>query len=250
MNKLPSCPVCQGPCLHLDQVDFNKTCEDHKAGRIFPEAGEPVAYALCAQCGFCFAPALCAWPPEEFSRRIYNDQYVLADPDYVDQRARSNAGQLAEVFGDHVRGVRHLDYGGGGGLLARLLREAGWQSTSYDPFADAGVPMESLGRFDFITAFEVFEHVPDPHQLVANLRKLLTPTGVVMFSTVVSDGNIRLGRPLDWWYAAPRNGHISLFSRNSLALLARAHELNFGSFSPGLHTLYTTVPAWFAPVVR
>jgi hypothetical protein len=34
-----------------------------------------------------------------------------------------------------------------------------------------------------------------------------------MFSTLLSDGNIKLGQKLTWWYASPRNGHISLFSR-------------------------------------
>jgi hypothetical protein len=40
----------------------------------------------------------------------------------------------------------------------------------------------------------------------------------VLFSTLLSDGEIVRGRPLRWWYAAPRNGHISLFSAQSLRL--------------------------------
>lgn len=243
MATAPSCPICNAPCVLLDTVDFNKSCEDEK-GKVLPVAGVPVDYSLCPNCGFCFAPEISAWPLEQFSDRIYNDQYVLVDPDYVEARPRTNATSLAAMFGDRINGIKHLDYGGGGGLLSKLLGEAGWQSSSYDPFVNRDTAIESLGPFDLITAFEVFEHVPDVQQLMATLKSLLAPGGLVMFSTLTSDGEIRLGRKLTWWYASPRNGHISLFSRGSLGFLAREHGFQFGSFSPGFHALFTTPPPW------
>jgi SAM-dependent methyltransferase len=243
MKTPPSCPICNAPCLLLDTVDFNKSCEDEK-GKVLPAAGVAVDYSLCPNCGFCFAPALCAWPLEEFSEKIYNAQYVLVDPDYVDARPRSNAANMTAMLGDKARGLKHLDYGGGGGLMSKLLNEAGWQSRSYDPFVNRDTALESLGQFDLITAFEVFEHVPDAQQLMATLRSLLAPGGVVMFSTLLSDGNIKLGQKLTWWYASPRNGHISLFSRGSLGFLAQEHGFQFGSFSTGFHALFTQVPPW------
>lgn len=243
MKTNPSCPICNAPCLLLDTVDFNKSCEDEK-GQVFPPAGVAVDYSLCPNCGFCFAAAIAAWPLETFSEKIYNDAYVQVDPDYVDARPRTNAANMAGLLGERARGIRHLDYGGGSGLMAQLLRETGWQSTSYDPFVNRDTAIESLGQFDLITAFEVFEHVPDVQQLIRTLRSLLAPGGVVMFSTLLSDGNVRLGQKLTWWYASPRNGHISLFSRNSLGFLAREHGLQFGSFSTGFHALFTTVPPW------
>jgi 2-polyprenyl-3-methyl-5-hydroxy-6-metoxy-1,4-benzoquinol methylase len=101
-----------------------------------------------------------------------------------------------------------------------------------------------LGKFDLITAFEVFEHVPDVDMLMSDLRALLAPGGIVLFSTLLSDGQILQNRRLDWWYASPRNGHISLFSRASLVLLAKRHGYTYGDMNYLFHFLWTTIPDW------
>ena len=243
------CPVCAGPCIPLDAVDFNKSCDAAGSRRLGP-AGISVSYVLCSTCGYCFAPELSAWTPEEFGARIYNDEYLLVDPDYIEIRPRANAASLLAMFGDRALSIEHLDYGGGSGLLAQLLRASNWQSVSYDPFVNRNVGVEQLGRFDLITAFEVFEHAPDVRKLMSNLRFLLSPDGIVLFSTLLSDGKVQPGQSLDWWYAAPRNGHISLHSRNSLAILAQQHGLHLGSLSPGFHVFYTAVPPWADHLIR
>jgi SAM-dependent methyltransferase len=166
------------------------------------------------------------------------------DPDYLDARPRANATNLLSTFGSLPPSVRHLDYGGGGGLLVKLLCDSGWNSSTYDPFVDKGLDPARLGPFDLITAYEVFEHVPDVLQLMSNLRALLSPNGLVLFSTLVSDGNLHPGQRINWWYASPRNGHISLFSKKSLALLARDGGFNCASFSEGFHVFFTGIPPW------
>lgn len=238
-----ACPVCEGNALLLDVVDFNKSCEELR-GRFLPLAGVPVYYALCERCGFCFAPELYRWTLDEFSERIYNDDYVLVDPDYLDVRPSINADHLRKLIGSRSSAIRHLDYGGGHGLLSDLLRDSGWDSSSYDPFVDRTITVKDLGRFDLITAYEVFEHVPDVRRLVLELADLLCDDGVLLFSTIVSDDNIAPHKRLTWWYAAPRNGHISLHSRNSLGILAQRAGLNFGSFSANFHAYWRRVPAW------
>lgn len=249
MDQTVLCPVCRGACSLLEPVDFNKSCEE-ASGKFLDPAGIPVCYALCDQCGFCFAPALAAWELEEFGERIYNDEYVFVDPDYAETRPRANAANLISMFGDRAHSIGHLDYGGGSGLLAKILRESDWRSTSYDPFVDRNLGVAQLGKFDLITAFEVFEHVPDVRELMSNLRALLSPNGLVLFSTLLSDGNIHPGQKPSWWYASPRNGHISLFSRNSLAILARNNGFNLGSFSAGFHVFFTHVPSWADHLIR
>jgi SAM-dependent methyltransferase len=241
------CPICEGTCDLLDVVDFNKSCEELR-GAFLALAGVPVYYVLCGQCGFCFAPEFADWTLEDFSTRIYNSEYIQVDPDYVSARPEANADSLIELFGAGGKGVRHLDYGGGSGLLSDLLRDSGWQSKSFDPFVDRGVRIEDLGKFDLVTAYEVFEHVPDVKQLVSNISSLLDADGVLLFSTLLSDDNIRPRQRLTWWYASPRNGHISLFSRKSLSTIAAAERLQFTSFSSGFHAFWTNVPAWAAHI--
>jgi SAM-dependent methyltransferase len=244
-----ACPVCAGECVLLDVVDFNKSCEEANGKRL-PAAGIPVAYVRCPICEFCFAPEFADWSLEEFDARIYNDEYVSVDPEYIEIRPRLNAKTLLGMFPSLPASVRHLDYGGGNGRLAGLLRESGWSSVSYDPFVDRAASVERLGKFDLITAFEVFEHVPDVRKLMSDLRSLLAPGGLILFSTLPSDGQIHAGQKLTWWYASPRNGHISLFSIKSLALLAEQSGWHLGRVSQGFHAFGTTLAGWAEHITR
>jgi SAM-dependent methyltransferase len=247
-KQAPPCQVCGGPTEWLDALEFNKSCEEAR-GTFLPQSGVLVAYAMCSNCGFCFAPQICAWSPEIFERWIYNDTYVDVDPDYLGARPRSNAEMLGQTF-PQGPGVRHLDYGGGNGMLASLLKGRGWDSISYDPFSERDKSPESLGQFGLVTAFEVFEHVPDVNALMRDLERLRAPDGLILFSTVISDGDVLPNRALTWWYAAPRNGHISLFSQKSLGVIANRLSLNLVSFSSGMHALFGTVPTWASHLIH
>ena len=169
---------------------------------------------------------------------------------YLDVRPRANANSLFSTFGNRRSEIRHLDYGGGRGLLSTLLCKSGWQSTSYDPFVDRDTHLENLGKFDLITAYEVFEHVPDVAQLISNLSSLLVQDGVVLFSTLLSDGNLGPRQRISWWYASPRNGHISLFSSKSLTVLGAKEGFHFSSFSLGFHAFWRNVPPWAKHIIR
>lgn len=240
-----ACPVCDADCVPADVLDLNKSCEEAR-GTVLPAAGIPIAYVQCSRCRFCFAPEMHAWPRDDFAAKIYNADYTRVDPDHDHARPQANAAYLRGLLGAQAAAIRHLDYGGGNGLLSRLLVDAGWNSTSYDPYYDDAPDIAALPRFDLITAFEVFEHVPDVQALMTDLNALLEPDGVILFSTMVSDGHIPASGALTWWYAAPRNGHISLYSRDSLYFLAAAKGMHFGSYSPNLHVFWRTVPAWAA----
>lgn len=234
-----NCPICEGKAPLHDVVDFAKSC-DETNGNYLPIEGHPIYYRLCDSCGHCFAPVMCQFTPDEFSALVYNDDYVKVDPDYVEARPKGNAAMLKRFFGQ-FRDKRHLDYGGGWGLLSELMAKDGWDSTSYDPFVPGEKPE---GRYNLITAFEVFEHATDPKQLVSTLSDLLHEDGLILFSTLVSNGAISKNRRLTWWYASPRNGHINLFSKESLAELAAAYKFNLTSFSDGMHAFYRTMPKW------
>ena len=88
------------------RVDLNKSCEDSK-GRLFALSGIRVEYVRCEGCGFCFAPALCRWTLDEFSKRIYNDEYESVDPDYQIARPTRNADHLVRWFGAREPQYRH-----------------------------------------------------------------------------------------------------------------------------------------------
>ncbi len=249
MNQQP-CPVCASMSTALDVVDFNKSCEEPR-GKYLPLSGIPIYYFLCDNCDFCFSPEICAWSINDFETKIYNNDYVMVDPDYVDNRPRQNAEYLVNMFSNQKAAIRHLDYGGGEGMLSRLLREQGFDSTSYDPFVDKHITNEELGKFNLITAFEVFEHVPSVNELKKQLVSLLSDDGIILFSTLLSDGHIKRHERLTWWYASPRNGHISLYSNKSLSIIAEQEQFAFGSFSDGFHIFcHRVVPIWASHIIN
>lgn len=237
------CPVCGGDSDLIDVVDFNKSCEEAR-GKFLGMSGVPIYYAICSACDFCFAPEMRTWNANEVAGRIYNADYILVDPDYAQTRPRANAAFLESAFPIRSNDFRHIDYASGSGLLTSLLRDSGWHSSAFDPFLQGKPSADHLGKFHLVTAFEVFEHVPDPHALMLDLSGLLAPDGVILLSTLLSDGHVHRNRRLDWWYAAPRNGHISLFSAKSLAILARDSGFRLTSLSGGLHLLFTNLPGW------
>jgi hypothetical protein len=241
------CEVCGASASFLDAVDFNKSCEESK-NIYLPTAGRVIDYYLCDACGFCFAPEFRDWTVEEFTEKIYNGDYVKVDPDYVTIRPTFNARALHERFGMHKGRLRHLDYGGGSGLLSQTLRENGWNSLSYDPIVEPDKDITELGVFDLITAYEVFEHVPHIDALCEHMARLCADDGIIRFTTLCSDGSIQRGQSLAWWYAAPRNGHISLHSRKSLQQMMSKYGFSLHSFSLLDHIAFRHWPDWFSAV--
>ena len=244
MQKKQTCPVCASRSHFLDSLNGSRSCEAAR-GLVLPEADWSLSYYLCEHCSFCFAADCAQWSREDFKTRIYNADYALVDPDFSESRPKGNRAWLLSMLSGQAD-FEHLDYGGGEGQLSAMLKSDGWRSSSFDPFFDAANVLPSGKQFQLVTAFEVFEHTADPQALIAGLKSLLDTEGVIVFSTLLSDGHIACGRKLDWWYGAPRNGHISLFSSMSLRLLAKKHGLSFASFSPGMHSLWISKPVWAA----
>ncbi len=249
LNLTPECPICHGEVSLFDVVDFNKNCEENR-GKFLPLAGVPIYYSRCQNCSFTFAPEFSNWSEQDFFEKIYNDQYVDIDPDYLETRPTSNAQGLKDIFKDKQQFIRHLDYGGGNGRMSQILAADGWLSETYDPFPATDVKLKDLGKFNLITSLEVFEHVPDANALMQNLTQALSDDGLILFSTLISDNDLKLNQRMSWWYAAPRNGHISLYSRESLFRLGLKYGLKFASFSDGFHAYYKTIPSWASHIIR
>lgn len=247
--KSINCPICNNQTKYIDVVDFNKSCEEIK-GKFLPLSGMPIYYTQCEDCLFTFAPEFSAWSERDFLEIIYNDEYIEIDPEYLENRPRENSQLLKKIFGEKKEFISHLDYGGGNGKLSSILCSEGWSSKSYDPFPKSDVAMESLGKFNLITAFEVFEHVPDVNSLMKNLLSLMAEDCFVIFSTSILDGHIIKNGRLTWWYASPRNGHISLFTKKSLHIITSKYGLNFGSFSDGYHCFFNEAPHWSRHLIK
>jgi 2-polyprenyl-6-hydroxyphenyl methylase/3-demethylubiquinone-9 3-methyltransferase len=206
------CKCCAAEASLYGVVDFHKNCEMIRR-KVLDLSGIPIYYYCCPNCRFIFTTAFDHFTKEDFDRSIYNEEYLLVDPDYQQRRPRGNADFLCGLFAG-PRPKRILDYGAGNGLLAELLRAGGFsQVDAYDPF----IPRHSAippHRYDCVVSFEVAEHSTDPVRTFAEMSELLIDPGLILFTTLLQPADIDQ-QGLNWWYASPRNGHVSLFSRAS-----------------------------------
>lgn len=235
------CKVCGGDASPFGAVDFNRSCEDAK-GAVLPPMGVPVGYRRCTVCGLIFTEAFDDWSPAEFQTYIYNDRYGDVDPDFAGARPRRMAAQVAAMFRGAAGEIRHLDYGGGSGLLAQTLRAEGFDAGTYDPFS-ADHAARPTGRFNLITCFETIEHMNDPQAGAADIASFLDDDGVILFSTLLQPPDIA-AQGTGWWYIGPRNGHVTLHSVDSLGRLWDALGLDLIVFSAGSHAAFRKLPAF------
>ena len=72
----------------------------------------------------------------------------------------------------------------------------------------------------------MFEHSTDPARTLADMVGFLTESGFILLSTLFQPSDIdRQG--LNWWYASPRNAHISLYTKTSLERLVQPLGFRF-----------------------
>ena len=107
-----ACKICGRRAPFFDVVDFLKCT----AGYPFGPSGILVAYHRCEACGFLFTPFFDNWTKRAFQQFIYNDDYMVVDPEYIGARpvrvAERFADLLAPARGSRVprlgRRQRHL----------------------------------------------------------------------------------------------------------------------------------------------
>ncbi|MEX0663516.1 MAG: class I SAM-dependent methyltransferase [Acidimicrobiia bacterium] len=173
------CPVC----AHTEDQDLLARVD-------VPWRDEPVDIARCSECGAVVLGAML--PPS---------MYTDADWDwYVEQIAGIEA--IADTLGQTGmrRGVRMLDVGCGYGFaldLGRFLFE--WEGVGLDPSIAAARGRRDLDldirpgtlddafepdeRFDVIFSSEVIEHIADPRDFLAAVRRRLAPNGILVLTT-------------------------------------------------------------------
>jgi hypothetical protein len=200
------CSICEGTAeikLHVDIHNRQK---------------QPLFQCLSCSFRFFHKPD---WLPHSFSSEL--NQLDLGSV----SRCLFVADFVTAVFSSDCETTRVLDWGGGDGLLTRLLRERGIDCVWHDPFVQPRFVGDAIYRdncqIDVAVASEVFLHMVDPLQA---LRSLLAISNIVVLTAVVPPKQIEP----DWWYLMPETGqHVSFYPFSTLRELAHQTDTYFTS---------------------
>lgn len=220
---MPQCKVCKSKVELWNYTDFNKTCGNHPD---FKWLGIPIAYHKCNSCGLIFTNYFDDWNNAMFAEEIYNDDYIKVDPDYVILRPEGNARFISELV---PKDKTIIDYGGGNGKTAELLRNMGYKATFWDVHSGLQKPED---KFDVVVSIEVFEHTTDPLKTFKEALEFLKDDGVMYFTTLT---NNELKYREMHWYLSPRNGHILMHSYESLDKLGEICGVKITHLNNSLH---------------
>ncbi|WP_158238583.1 methyltransferase domain-containing protein [Pollutimonas subterranea] len=237
IKKTVPCKICDTAAELYGVLDFNKNCLEGN-GVYLPLAGVPVYYHQCTNCGLIFTAVFDKWISEDFASAMYNDEYIKVDPEYKEIRPSSNSTMVFD-FVKKIGATTVLDYGGGQGRMAQLLRGRQVDCDSWDPMvASSFSPQQN--NYDLVTSFEVFEHTPTPIETTQQILSFLHEDGLLLFSTLTIDNLPH--RNIDFWYIAPRNGHITIHTKKSLTLIFGRFGWKVHHFSDGLHLAFKNKP--------
>jgi len=191
----------------------------------------PCRYLLCAACG-----SLQTEPPHWLAE-AYRDGHLVQSDTGVVWRCTQALGivYLAARLLGLPRRARVLDFGGGSGLLCRMLRDIGFDARVSDRhagnelargFDDPGPahsgpddPGSAEAGFapDMVCAFEVAEHFAAPRTDMAGILGRGAAVCVVGTLTYRGEGS-------DWWYLNPLEGqHVFFYSPAGMQVLAARH---------------------------
>ena len=182
-----------------------------------------VQYFQCNSCEF-IQTEHAYWLSEAYSNAITSQDIGLLYRNYFTLPLLRT---IIKLYFD--KNKKFVDFGGGYGVLVRLMRDSGFDTYRSDKYCenlfaagfDDGVAGE---RYELLTSFEVFEHLDDPLREVA---KMLEFSDNIFFSTEIQPRR-DIQKPDNWWYIMPETGqHIALYSLKSLECLAKKLGLNF-----------------------
>ena len=132
--------------------------------------------------------------------------------------------------------LRFLDWGGGYGLFARIMRDRGFDFVSHDvhtrPLFVEPTEISESETFEMMTMSEVALHLTDP---VPVFKKILEYTNTLVFTAVIAPNVI----PDDWWYLMPDTGqHVAIYHKETLETLANRMGVRITSDDRFFHVFH------------
>jgi hypothetical protein len=191
-----------------------------------------VDYQLCSGCGLLALPSP-FWLDEAYEQAIY-----VGDASLLRRSRRLALATSVLIRSEGLRDGRFLDWGGGYGTFARMMRDKGFDFYTTDAYAQNVLAPSFDGdekeSYDLVTAFEVMEHLVDPY---ADLLEVSKSNDRLFFTTQLLPETIP--PPGNWWYYAEGSGqHIAFHTKKSLQILGERLGYKVSSNGDNYHLFH------------
>lgn len=256
------CPACESKHLkELYRQPYSSEILKKYLHHFYSEQGnydyskvESAAYVL-AQCNNCTCVFQTEIPNNALMQELYEE---WLNPERTFQLFEQSYGlgyytpqirkayRYIQLFKKNPKQITVLDFGMGWGNWLQIMKSFGCQVYGSELSAKRIAHATANGitnidynhfsnyQFDFINTDQVFEHVPNPKEILRHLVACLSPTGYLRIC--VPDGNDihRLLQVMDW--SAEKNSvnslnvvapleHINCFTTKSILAMAAQHHL-------------------------
>ena len=142
-----------------------------------------------------------------------------------------------------------LDYGCGGGLVIRFLREQGFsEAVGFDEYSQPFNLPELLERqYDVVLCQDVIEHVADPRELLQQFDRITKPGGLIALGTPNASA-IDLGNAAAFHHVLHQPYHRHMLSERALLELGDDLGWRLERYYPSMYvnTLVPFINARFA----
>jgi Methyltransferase domain len=216
-----------------------KICES-RAHHLFTEKvllKYNISYYRCERCEFIQTESP-YWLNEAYTEAISACDVGVAQRGLL---WRSALNRIIDCFFD--RRAKFVDFGGGTGLLVRLMRDLGFDFYRYDLYGEnvfaRGFDVTDIKdvntKFELLTAFEVFEHLENP---LSDIEKMFQISDSLLFSTLLQPSDPTQLNPQNWNYFSPETGqHIAFYTKKTLDVISDKFGCNLYSDGEDVHIL-------------
>jgi hypothetical protein len=174
-----------------------------------------IAYYHCPICDCIFTE------PPYWLQEAYHASITVTDTGIMERNINA-CKDLMHVFKRYFHpSIKVVDYGGGYGILTRMLRDRGvnafWSDKYSENLLARGFEYDGTSLVDVMLAFEVVEHLSDPLQIIGEIMK---KANYFIFSVnLLKHCHYKSNK--EWWYFAAESGqHIFFPSAKTLQYIA------------------------------
>ena len=176
------------------------------------------SYFECPTCGALVKDSKYYLTPQQEKERYELHNNDVHDIGYQKFTSCITNAVLENQHKDHLG----LDFGcGTGPVIAKQLKEKGYQVVLYDPYF---YPDENYlnHKYDYIYSCEVFEHFYNPKKEIKKLLSLLRNQGRLYIMTHV----YRYSIDFQHWYYKNDGTHVFIYSEKTIAYISTEFNLS------------------------